>query len=417
MAPLALPDLTVAAGDTRTLRTVLGRYLRRQLDDLLAIGVRLLPTDDRPLFSATAGQLRRLAARDRGRALALFRLPTINGLVATARRQAHPAGDHDAMAGWVRELCLLILLEMALRGDLIEPVTWRPGDQPPPSLRCLGGGFAIDFHGPVDELVIAPGTLSIGSGEARWSLDLAALPDTGPAGAPWRLSRPYHTIIPGIWLAEVDNNPLSDFEAHPDKQGNQLDLGGRPLAEWLASLRAAFALIDQYLPVLGQELRLVATLIVPVGHDVERHLSASYQEVIGTAYMTLHPDLMTMTEAVVHEFQHNKLNAAMHLDPLLHNAFSPLFASPVRPDPRPLHGVILAVHAFQPVALLYRAMAQAEHERAADPHWRHRFAAIVAGNHDGAVTVLDNGAPTKAGQQLLHEMRTLDEQAQSWELR
>ncbi len=316
---LTLPDLTMAVGRTSTLRAVLGRYLRRQLDGLLAIPVRLLPVADRPLFSETLGQLRRLSGRDRGRALALFRLPTINGLVATARRQAYEGGAHESMALWLRELCLLLLLEMALRGDLSGQVIWQATAAQPPSLRCLGGGLAVRFDAPVDGLQIRNSALDVQAAGASWPLDLSDPPQAVPEGAPWRVSRPSHRIVPGVWLAEADNNPLSDFEAHPDKKGNQLDLGGRPVAEWLTSLRAAFALIDAYLPLLGEELRLVATLIIPVGYHEERHLSASYQEVIGTAYMTLHPDLMTMTEAVVHEFQHNKLNAAIQLDPLLQN--------------------------------------------------------------------------------------------------
>src|SRR6185503_20664745 len=88
-------------------------------------------------------------------------------------------------------------------------------------------------------------------------------------------------------------------------------------------------------------------------------LSASYQEAIGTIYMTLHPSLMTMTEALIHEFSHNKINALFEIDDVLENAWSPLYASPVRPDPRPLHGVLLAVHAFLPVARLYEALIQA----------------------------------------------------------
>ncbi len=413
---LELPDLTLADGHTKTMRKVLSRYLRRQLDDLLGIQVGLLPTADRPLFSATISQLRRLSGRDRGRALSLFRLPTINALVATSQRQSHAGGDHQALAGWMRELCLLLLLEMSLRQVLSDPVCWRADGRPLPRLHCLGAGLSIAFSDIIESLEITNEGLSVRAPRSEWTIDLRQPPAAAPPGAPWQLTRPYHAIVPGVWLAEVDNNPLSDFEAHPDKQGNRLDLGGKSVAEWLQSLRAAFALIDTHLPLLGEELRLVATLVVPVGHHDERHLSASYQEVIGTAYMTLHPDLMTMTEAVVHEFQHNKLNAAMHLDPLLHNAFSPLFASPVRPDPRPLHGVILAVHAFQPVARLYRAMVEAGHPRAADVHWRRRFAAIVAGNYDGTRTVLAHAAPTEAGRGLLAEMNMLDAQAQSWGL-
>jgi HEXXH motif-containing protein len=57
----------------------------------------------------------------------------------------------------------------------------------------------------------------------------------------------------------------------------------------------------------------------------------------------------------------------LELDALLENAFSPLYPSPVRPDPRPLHGVLLAVHAFLPVARLYADMLAAGDPRAADP--------------------------------------------------
>src|SRR6185436_4142373 len=102
-------------------------------------------------------------------------------------------------------------------------------------------------------------------------------------------------------------------------------------------------------------------------YDDHKHLSASYQEAIGTIYLTLHPNLMTMAEAVIHEFSHNKLNALFELDELLENAYWPLYTSPVRPDPRPLHGVVLAVHAFQPVARLYERMTDAGHPRARSP--------------------------------------------------
>ena len=412
--PLTLPDLTFPMAESRTLRTVLGRYLRRLYDDLLAIPVRLVAPADRGLFSSTMGQMRQVAARNRSAALALLRPPTINGLIATARRQAFAGGDLEAMSGWLRELCLLLLVDLARQGELTQAVRWQADDRPPPRLCCPGAGIAIEFTKPLSTLTFETGRMIAETGQGRWALDLSQPPQTAPPEAPWRLTRPYHAIVPGVWLAEVDNNPLSDFEAHPDKQGNQLDLGGQPMTAWVDALRAAFGLIDQFLPRLGAELRLVATLLVPVGYDAERHLSASYQEVVGTAYLTLHPDVMTMTEAVVHEFQHNKLNAAMHLDQLLHNAFSPLFSSPVRPDPRPLHGIVLAVHAFQPVALLYRAMADAGDPRAANPSWQRRFAGIVAGNRDGARTVLENGQPTIAGAQLLAEMRALDEQARDW---
>ena len=106
-------------------------------------------------------------------------------------------------------------------------------------------------------------------------------------------------------------------------------------------------------------MRLLMQLLLPVGFDRERHLSASYAEAIGAAYLSLHPDGMTMAEALIHEFSHNKINALARLEPLLENGDGARFGSPLRPDPRPLHGVLLAVHAFVPVARLYERMIEA----------------------------------------------------------
>jgi HEXXH motif-containing protein len=145
--------------------------------------------------------------------------------------------------------------------------------------------------------------------------------------------------------------------------------------------------------------------VVPVGYDPEKHLSASYQEVIGTIYMTLHPNRMTLSEALIHEFSHNKLNALFELDQVLENAWSPLYTSPVRPDPRPLHGVLLAVHAFLPVARLYEQMIAAGDPFAQSEDFRMRFADIRRINREGAELVLAEARPTPIGRGLFDEIR------------
>jgi HEXXH motif-containing protein len=198
------------------------------------------------------------------------------------------------------------------------------------------------------------------------------------------------------------------LEAHPDKNGNAIDLGGHSIERWTKVLDDALDVVATYLPALYEELRLFIHQIVPVGYDEEKHLSASYQEAIGTIYLTLHPSLMTMVEALIHEFSHNKINALFESDDVLENAFSPLYASPVRPDPRPLHGVLLAVHAFQPVARLYERMLLAKDPRAENASFTRRFARIRAINREGAEVVLTHGKPTAIGQGLLDEIRRWD---------
>jgi HEXXH motif-containing protein len=139
-----------------------------------------------------------------------------------------------------------------------------------------------------------------------------------------------------------------------------------------------------------------------------RHLSASYREAIGTMYLTLHPNVMTMTEAVVHEFQHNKINIASYDVDFLENAFHPLYPSPVRPDPRPLWGILLAVHAFLPVAELYRRMRDAGHPLATQSGFEKRLSEIDLKNHEGMEMLRANGKLTPAGVGLFRDLEDLE---------
>jgi HEXXH motif-containing protein len=147
---------------------------------------------------------------------------------------------------------------------------------------------------------------------------------------------------------------------------------------------------------------------IPVGYDDHRHLSASYREAVGTIYLTLHPNVMTMTEAVIHEFQHNKFNAASYSAAFMTNAFYPLYKSPVRPDPRPLWGIMLAVHAFLPVAELYRRMRDAGHELAAHPEFERRMSDVDLKNHEGMEMLRANASFTPAGRTLFDDLERLE---------
>jgi hypothetical protein len=219
------------------------------------------------------------------------------------------------------------------------------------------------------------------------------------------IERPFHVVDRETVLALADNNPLGMVEAHPDKRGNPVDLGGRPVDAWVHSLRSAFELVARHMPEVREEMALYVQAIVPVGYYEDKHLSASYREAIGTLYMSLHPNDMTMAEALIHEFQHNKLNALLELDDVIENAHVPLYKSPVRPDPRPLHGILLAVHAFLPVARLYERMIEAGDLRANTGRLRE----IVRVNREGTDVLRAHARPTPIGQGLLGELFHWDE--------
>ena len=343
-----------------------------------------------PAGRALARLLRDFGERDPRPLYAVLRRPHLHVLL-TCTLGALGEGERERASERARKFVFSLLAELAMEGALHSPITW-PAEAPLSHLVCPPHRVHQRLPNCAEGFQFSAGMCEA-LGATPPSLDLP--PE--PSGSFW-------AIDDGVMLALVDTNPISDFEAHPDKDGNQLDLGDAPATEWVRVLRNALELVGTYLPGIREEMRLILRQIVPVGTDEHRHLSASYREAIGTVYMTLHPQPMTMTEALIHEFQHNKLNALFHLDPVMSNAFWPLYPSPVRPDPRPLHGVLLAAHAFVPVAELYRRMAADDHPFVSRGSFHKRFAKIIADN-DEALSVLNAHAqPSEAGAQVLAEL-------------
>ncbi len=213
-----------------------------------------------------------------------------------------------------------------------------------------------------------------------------------------------------LHLSLYDSNPLALEEAHPDKEGNSLTLGEKSLEEWTSSLGEALGLIREALPGWYGELKDTTVRLLPVGFEPEMHLSASYREAPGIVYLTLHPDPLTMAEALIHETQHGKLNLLSWLDPVLHNAYTSWSESPVRPDLRPLMGVLLAVHAFVPVAALHARLAEMDHPISRSVRFSERRTEVLAGNAGGLSVVQNTAQPTKMGARVIQGLVTLHEQ-------
>ncbi|MEQ8456912.1 MAG: HEXXH motif-containing putative peptide modification protein [Sandaracinaceae bacterium] len=274
--------------------------------------------------------------------------------------------------------------ESPAKARALEPWLW---DVPFETLVDRARGGALDFDAPAEGLRFSPDGVELRERGGR----LRSL-DELPVRA--RL----HPIS-GLeaHLSELDSNPLFDHEAHPDKDGNAIDLGGHPVEAWTAALAEAASWIALALPSLAAELQHSLQRVIPVGHRPREHLSASYLEAPGTVYMTLHPRPLTLAEALIHETQHGKLNALRWLDPLLLNEASEAVSSPVRPDPRPLLGVLLAVHAFVPVAALHQRLRELGHPSTDDPSFTRRQAEVLAQNAEGLRTLRMRGRWSRQG--------------------
>jgi HEXXH motif-containing protein len=387
---LSLPDFCVPAPGSTTLHAVLSAALGRALRELPAVLQRHAQgpwAADVATFARMVGPLARtqpgaLAGAVRRAEVGVW----LRCLRPAATQPVDPAVGVPALLG-------TLALELARTGALPGPLRLC---SLPPRITSSAGRLAIAMPPGARALVLSAGRVAVehAGGTREVSLapdDAAFVPLAGSAAR----------------LALVDENPLAALEAHPDKAGNALDLGGQPVARWRAALEHALGLVGAYLPALRAEIEAVLQQVVPVGWYEERHLSASVQEAIGTIYLSLHGNPMTMAEAVIHEVSHNKLAALFELDPVLENDAAEAHASPVRPDPRPLRGVLLAVHAFLPVAALYAAMIEAGAPGSEHPAFRRRFAAIVAGNHEGAAVLRAAARPTPLGAELLAEIDRL----------
>ncbi len=284
--------------------------------------------------------------------------------------------------GGLDQALALIAAELAWRRLLPDPVALRLDG--PWSVWSVARNRKVDFA----------------AGETATFSDAA--PPNGRDAA-----SPFVTVGETHALALFDANPLAHVEDHPEKSGNAISLGDHPAGEWIAALDTALALIGRHLPGLRAEMRLLHRQFHPVGFDPQRHLSASYREYVGAMYLTLHPDLLTMATAIVHELGHSKLNLATFFDPLLRNERSFRVRSPVRPDPRPLMGVLLAAHAFVPVAELYRRILSAMDPTVERADVEKRLADVIARNAE-ALEVLDAHArPTPLGAEVLADLHRL----------
>jgi HEXXH motif-containing protein len=397
--------------ETRTIARAYSRYLGNCSELFLDLAG-WLPPALHPVYAEIAALVRQqLAGRDSASMLSCFAVPAIGTPLQCVELREQLPEFQSRIDDAAATMLPTLLFEMALRGLIPAgaSVHWEHG-APPLASSAIGGELLAPAEATGWRFAASHLTAIGRKGELdRLPLELGAMSDAlGDEACGVRYERRFWRLGAIAQFATIDANPIAAFEAHPDKAGNHVDLGGRSADEWTATLEQSFALISRYLPGEAEEMATLLQQVIPVGYDAIKHLSASYREAVGTVYLTLHPNLMTMTEALIHEFQHNKFNLAAHGTEFLHNAFHPLYKSPIRPDPRPLWGIALAVHAFLPVAELYRRMRDAGHDGSNHPDFERRLSEIDLKNHEGMDMLRAHAEWTPDGRALFDELEALE---------
>jgi HEXXH motif-containing protein len=391
--------LVVPAGDLQALKTAHRFYQKELLRETLRLS-RQPPAD---VFDSTPPLyelIRRAAAKDPQALLDCLSAPSVAPAVWCFSRRDRWPELQEKIKRSRRSMVPNLILELAFRGLLPE------GGASVESSEVLASphlGAVLKSEKGAGGWRFKNGFVGVGN-SAMVRLSSHTLAGRRPSTGGLTTEMGYVPIADSIRLALVDLNPIAQLEAHPDKKGNALNLGERSEEDWRAAVDISVHLIYDYWLELFQEMSFLLRQIVPVGFYKDRHLSASYREAIGTVYLSLNPNPVTMTEALIHEFQHNKLNMASYADPLLENAFSPLFKSPIRPDLRPLWGVLMGVHAFLPVAEFLRKMRAASHPITQTPDFAKRLSDIDRKNDSAMETLKAHGRWTPVGKRLFEAL-------------
>ncbi|MFD3662354.1 HEXXH motif-containing putative peptide modification protein [Streptomyces sp. NPDC058659] len=171
-------------------------------------------------------------------------------------------------------------------------------------------------------------------------------PDPPGGDAPgWQGPHRLHARVAGrpvgVWLDDIDpyrdlSEPLPAHRLAPDET-----------ARWRERFGLALSLLEDSDPETAAALAEGLRSMTPVRSlSSGTVLSASSGEAFGGLLTSLPPDPVTFAVTLVHEFQHTKLGALLHLLTLERDDGAERHHAPWRDDPRPLSGLLQGAYAF-----------------------------------------------------------------------
>ncbi|GGK72223.1 HEXXH motif domain-containing protein [Mangrovihabitans endophyticus] len=219
-----------------------------------------------------------------------------------------------------------------------------------PDLVLPGLGVAVGV-GPGRVPLRFDGGATVRVGAVRVGVPGAGAPATPARGsAPGWRPEP-RVDLPGLCLAVIDADPLRDRFSAPALA--PLEPVGMHAFE--RTVAAAWRLLRTEQPAHARAMRGGLRAIVPLRAPTDgTQVSASVRGCFGAVGMSPTDDPVLLAELLVHEFQHEKLNALLDLVDLCADDGPARFHAPWRPDPRPAAAVMQGVYAFAGVAGFWR---------------------------------------------------------------
>ncbi|MGC9496295.1 aKG-HExxH-type peptide beta-hydroxylase [Streptomyces sp. WG7] len=231
-----------------------------------------------------------------------------------------------------------------------RPAESRPAESGPAESRP-GGAPSAPAAGPAPE-----------TSAATW-LPLRTLVHTTPAGSvaiPLDDLDPYRDLDDPVPPARLDAEEAAEWQRVFDDAVGILAATGTGTGTGPGRLDPA--LIRAVIPYGRTALTPPAPPTVGV--------SASSGDSFGAMVISRPGSALALAETLVHEFQHSKLAALLHLFPLLDDDREERFYAPWRADPRHLTGLLHGAYAFTGVAGFWRdRLAEPAHAETAAYHF------------------------------------------------
>ncbi|MGW4027792.1 HEXXH motif domain-containing protein [Streptomyces sp. NPDC004838] len=296
----------------------------------------------------------------------------------------------------VEELLLLPETGLWLNGLLVRLRTSRGGDTPLwaeagrlhilAAVAAARAGLAFSFPVPVRrgelwlptlglarlagarrrrpcwdtaEVRAAGGRLTVTGRDAR--LVLPARPEQAAPG--WLPVR--GLPLDGEAATGVAVDDIGPHRIAPLPYGAPERLSQRAYDDWAGLLGEAFRLLADTDPPTADAAAVLLRSLQPMpAHEVFRVRSVTSAHGVGGFASSVPESVTACAATLVHELQHSKLSALMHLAPLHEPSASAdeeaerLYYAPWRDDPRPLGGMLQGAYAFTALARFWLACAE-----------------------------------------------------------
>lgn len=218
----------------------------------------------------------------------------------------------------------------------------------------------------------------------------------------WRAAHLLGTLGEGapLLLDVMDQAPF------PNAAGPADGLGTGETPQWEAVARRAAGLLRVHHPEPYEELAAGPVMLVPLAHRGPGQTSGSSAESFGCVALSRPATATGFAVTLVHEMQHNKLAALLHLFDLLLPEGEEGYYAPWRPDPRPLVGLLHGAYAHLGVARFW----ERRRETATDPEVRAaahvQFARWRLAAREATYVVLSSGRLTGLGRRFAEQTLT-----------